>query len=773
MAGNRDIIKGITIKIGGDTTELGKAMESVNKQSDTLSNELREINRMLKFDPDNADLLAQKQKVLAGTVENTKEKLDKLKEAERQVQAQFARDEVSAAQVRALQREIIKTEGQLESYEQQAEEAAKGTKELADSADKAGEAGEGMGAKFATAAKVGIGAVIAGATAAVGALVGTAEATREYRTEMGKLTTAFETVGHRTEIAEEAYKRLYGVIGETDQTVEAAQQIALLAESEEDVIQWADLGAGVIGRFGDALQPETFFEAANETIKLGEATGAYTQLLEGAGYDVEKFNEGLAACTTETEKQAYMLEVTESLLGDAADTYRETNKAIIDANKASEAWTATLAEVGEAVEPILTAVKMLGTAFLEDLVPGIKAVTEAFSGLISGKDGSAKAVGEALSKLLSDILNKIVNALPALADAVVSLVTSLVNTLIEMIPQLVETAGEIINALVQGLTEALPQIAQAIVDMIPKLVETLKEQIPVLIEGAVDFFMALVDAIDMILPPLVEALPQIVTTLVEGLMAHAPEMIQGAIQLLQSIIEAIPIFIKALLPEIPKIVTSIIDGLLACIPELVDGAVTLLMSILDAIPEIIKAIAENAPSIVMAIVKGILKAIPELFKAGGQLLQGLIDGMLDFDIWGAIKGIGESIIDGFKSIFDINSPSRVMADMGEMLDEGLAVGITDNADAPMNALDKVSNDMIDGAEEMNGVTLERRMTHTFDTGTAASSMDGLSTKLDQIYQAVLKGHVIMLDSKTLVGSTAERYDNAFGQRRVLAERGAI
>lgn len=770
---SRSVIKGITIKIGGDTTELGKAMENVNKQGDTLSEELREINRMLKFDPENTDLLAQKQKVLAGSIDNTKEKLQKLKEAERQVQEQFARGEVSEAQVRALRREVLKTEGQLKSYEEQAKEAAEGTKDLADSADKAGAAGEGMGAKFANAAKVGIGAIVTGATAAVGALVASAEATREYRTEMGKLNTAYESVGHRTEIAEEAYKRLYGVIGETDQTVEAAQQIALLAESEEDVIQWADLGAGVVGRFGDALQPETFFEAANETIKLGEATGAYVQLIEGAGGNVEEFNAGLAACTTEAEKQAYMLEYTDSLLGEAADLYRENNAEVIRANDANAAWTATMAEAGAAVEPILTDVKMLGASLLSDLMPGITGVTDAFRGLVNGEEGSAEAVGEAISGLLSQIVNMAVELLPTLVTTAMSLITSLVTTLIEMIPQLVDTGILLISSILDGLVTAIPILTQAIIDTIPKLVESLVTGIPQLIDGAVQLFMALVDAIPLIIPPLLLALPEVIMALINALVEAIPELLEGTVQFLMAIIQAIPILIDKLLPYIPTIVDTIIDGLLDNLPLLIDGAIELFFGIMEAVPEIAAAIYEEMPSIVGSIVNGLLKAIPELIKAGGQLLGGLVEGMLNFDFKGALEKVGDGLINGFKKVFDIHSPSRVMADMGKLLDEGLAVGIEDNAKVPVNALDKLSEDMVAGAGGMDGLTIERRLSGAFDPVSAVAPMDGISSKLDQILEAIQSGKVIMLDGKTLVGSTADRYDTQLGQRRVLAERGAI
>lgn len=108
-------IRGITIEIGGDTTKLGKALEDSEKKSRSLQVELREIQNSLKFNPGNVELLTQKQVVLAQSIAETSDKLDTLREAERQVIAQFERGEVAEEQVRALQREILKTENQLDS----------------------------------------------------------------------------------------------------------------------------------------------------------------------------------------------------------------------------------------------------------------------------------------------------------------------------------------------------------------------------------------------------------------------------------------------------------------------------------------------------------------------------------------------------------------------------------------------------------------------------------------------------------------------------------
>ena len=111
MAGGA--IKGITVEIGGDTTKLGKAIGDSEKKSRSLQVELKQIENLLKFDPSNVELLSQKQKVLTQNIQETNKKLETLKEAEKQVIVQFERGEVAEEQVRALQREIIKTEGVL------------------------------------------------------------------------------------------------------------------------------------------------------------------------------------------------------------------------------------------------------------------------------------------------------------------------------------------------------------------------------------------------------------------------------------------------------------------------------------------------------------------------------------------------------------------------------------------------------------------------------------------------------------------------------------
>lgn len=108
MAANK--IKGITIEIGGDTTGLDKALRGVNSEIKTTQNELKDVEKALKLDPANVELLEQKQRLLADAVEQTAKKLDTLKTAQEQAQAQLERGEISQQQYDALTREVVKAE---------------------------------------------------------------------------------------------------------------------------------------------------------------------------------------------------------------------------------------------------------------------------------------------------------------------------------------------------------------------------------------------------------------------------------------------------------------------------------------------------------------------------------------------------------------------------------------------------------------------------------------------------------------------------------------
>lgn len=261
------------------------------------------------------------------------------------------------------------------------EQANRALNETAGQAENTGRKTESAFAGIGKAA-LGIGKVVLGAGVALGtAWIAAIEGSREYRMEMGKLDTAFVTNGHSSEAATKTYRDLQAVLGETDVSVEAANHLAIMTDNEKDLQTWTDICTGVFATFGDSLPIEGLTEAANETAKVGEVTGPLADALNWAGISEDSFNEKLAACTTEQERQKLIMETLNGTYKKASDQYKETNKDILAANRANEKLTSAFAELGRVGEPILTAIKtkiadMVTAAVphLENLVKKVKDV---------------------------------------------------------------------------------------------------------------------------------------------------------------------------------------------------------------------------------------------------------------------------------------------------------------------------------------------------------------------------------------------------------------
>lgn len=175
-------IAGITVEIGGDTTNLSKALQDSDKKARELKTELKEVDKALKLDPSNVVLLKQKQDILAESIKNSKEKLDTLKSAQEQVTAQYQRGEIDEGKFRAFQREVEIAKNELSYYEDEAKKAQEQTtklgsnvstvkddfKKAGDNIDKAGQKVTTFGDSLTEAGKKASAAsvVIAGAAAA-------------------------------------------------------------------------------------------------------------------------------------------------------------------------------------------------------------------------------------------------------------------------------------------------------------------------------------------------------------------------------------------------------------------------------------------------------------------------------------------------------------------------------------------------------------------------------------------------------------------------------
>lgn len=206
-------IRGITIEIGGDTSGLEKSLKSVNARVRDTQSQLKDVERLLKLDPSNTELLRQKQKLLADAVKDTGDKLKTLKAAEKEVQAQFKRGESSREQYDALKREIIATEQQLGRLEEQAGKANVALKKIGQAGDSVKElggkvSGAGQALLPVTAAVAGAGA------AAVKSADDFKGAVNTYMTATGEYAAgteeAAQAAGELEEILGGIYSNNYG-----------------------------------------------------------------------------------------------------------------------------------------------------------------------------------------------------------------------------------------------------------------------------------------------------------------------------------------------------------------------------------------------------------------------------------------------------------------------------------------------------------------------------------------------------------------------------------
>ena len=164
MAGSR--IKGITVEIGGNTTKLQSALKGVNSEIKNTQSQLKDVEKLLKLDPGNTELLAQKQKLLSSAVSETKEKLATLKTSAEQANQALANGDISKEQYDALQREIIETEQDLKKLETQANQSATAMQKIAtageglkSAGDKVSSAGEKLLPASAAVTALGVAAV--------------------------------------------------------------------------------------------------------------------------------------------------------------------------------------------------------------------------------------------------------------------------------------------------------------------------------------------------------------------------------------------------------------------------------------------------------------------------------------------------------------------------------------------------------------------------------------------------------------------------------------
>ena len=432
MAGSR--IRGIKLEIGGDTTKLDKALGATNRELATTQRNLKDVERLLKLDPGNTELLAQKQRLLAQaadetknklntlrqaaegadqalergqayeakytplkeaisqvtdelnglekraesveanfqsgklpaeeyeafwkTVKETEDRLKDLKKAKQDLQKEFDGTKLNQEQFESLQREIIQTEKDLQSLEDQMDSTGGFMSGLS---SKLGSLSDGAGKVHdvmqpVTNTILGVGA----------AAIATVPATESLRAGLGNIRENAQNAGIGLETATDAMRQMNIVSGDLDGAIEATNNLLNAGFTESNLQKAVENLAGAYIKFPETFKFESLADSLQETLATGEAAGQFAELLDRLGIGAENFNAQMAILPSEVERQNYALELLASTgLSQVYEGWKQNNQGLAQGRDATLQLQLSMARLAESLQPIVTGVTQVATAFLD------------------------------------------------------------------------------------------------------------------------------------------------------------------------------------------------------------------------------------------------------------------------------------------------------------------------------------------------------------------------------------------------------------------------
>ena len=417
-----DRVKGITVVLGGDTTGLNKALAGTNKEIKSTQAQLKDVERLLKLDPTNTKLLEQRQRLLADAVGETRKKLDTLKQAEKQVQEQFKKGEVSQQQYDGLQREIAATEHELRSLETQAYKSNSAVAKIGDAAGKVKTGADNISSAAGTVQQA-FAPVTAAVAGLAGAAVATIPATEELRSDLSKLEASAEDNAVSAEAARDAWREFAVQSGETDSAVEATANLLQAGFTESNLQKAVEGLAGAAQRFPDTLKIEGLADSLQETLATGSATGQFGELLDRLGIGAENFSEQLAECETEAEKQNLALETLASAgLNDSYNAWKQNNEEMLANQEANLKMQESMAELAETILPLATMAVEKVTELI-NWFTGLDSETQMLIATVALFVAAISPVAGVISGISAAISFLVANPIVALVAAIVALVT--------------------------------------------------------------------------------------------------------------------------------------------------------------------------------------------------------------------------------------------------------------------------------------------------------------------------------------------------------------
>ena len=622
--------------------------------------ELQEANLGKKLDAASAALDAQESAFgqLSGTISQQEGELEGLKRSYTNVVLEQGGESDAAkelaGQITVLSKELEGNRATLREASDAADQLTRSTDEVTQAAEEAEGGWTMMKGVLADLVSNGIQAGIGKLHDLASAVWGLPEATREYRTAMAKLDTAFSKANFSADVAAGTYRTLYRVVGDTDQATEAANLIANMAKNQKELQQWTTILTGVFGTYGDSLPVESLAETAAETAKTGTVTGSLADALNWsseaatmfAGYmnkDVktaeDAFNVALSQCSNEQERQALITETLTKLYGGAAEQYQETAGDNLDANDATARLAEVQSQMGEAMEPANTAWQNLKTTLMESFLPiaiervqGLAGQIDALAGALSGVIGWCQehqtlltVIGIGLGVLATAILGYNISLhATAIATAVVTTATGAFAAVVGFLTSPITWVIAGITALI-AIGVALYQNWDTASAVLANVWNSIKETAAAVWNGIKDTLLGVWNGIRSGVTNGVNAVKNTVSAIWDGIKTVTSTVWNGIKSCVTDVVGGIKNGVSTGINAVKNTVSSIWHGIQSVTTTVWHGIKSGVVGVVTGVKTTVGNLFNGLKNTVSSIWNGIKSAIITPVTAAKEKVKGVID----------------------------------------------------------------------------------------------------------------------------------------------------
>lgn len=756
-------IAGLTIEIGGDTTELSKALKQPNSEARDLQSKLKAIDQALKFDPNSTELLEQKFRLLGQAIDTNEQKLQMLKTAQEQFKA--SGKNIDSSEYIELQRQIALTTNKVDQLRKQKIDMMVDTSEVKDAnralddMEKNMDDVEKSSSTFRDALKgaiVGSG-IVEGVKGLANSLSDIAEESKENIKIMSSLETSSKLAGYSASETSETYKQLYGVLGDNQTAATTTANLQALGLEQDKLRQITEGAIGAWAKYGDSIPIDGLAESINETVKTATVTGNFADVLNWAGTSEDDFNAKLQKANSTSERANIVLqELTKQGLIKSADAWRENAGALVDANEAQAEFEQATSQLSQVILPITSKIQSSLANMLKplaDLITGNISFeqfsTQMSNGLMSIMTSITTLAPQFIQKgleILTNISLGFAQGFPVFLSNVLTLIQNFGNYLTQNAPAIIQKGFEILSNLVQGIINALPVLISQVPQIITTFANVINDNFPIILMKGAELLWQLITGILSAIPDLIANIPQIIQAIWSTILAY--NWLNLGKQIITFFGNGIKSMVTSVGSNAKSIFNSVVNTLKSLPGNLKNLAKNMMNGFLSAIKGAIGSVKSAAKSVFNAIWNG-LKSLPsKVVSIGKDLVRGIWNGIGDMTGWiiDKIGGFADSVVDSICSFFGIASPSIVMKKLvGKNIAAGIGEGIADNENLALYPLRQ----------------LEKEMTSSFNPNVAASVTQALNYNGTITVESPIQ---VDLDGKPIYNNVVRRITKNQGNR---------